>query len=400
MTKQLAGVLALAVLALGTGSSTALADHQTGNVRLDVASSPAGAATILGGGVINCGLVCSETIPLGENCQYVGTGGNHNQGRTLCETVYPTRTLNAFPGAGWSFSGWSGACTNVVGACTVTVTGNPTTVTANLTALAGPTGSIVAPEEGAYLSGYITVRAEVSAPAGVKEVRFYLNNSSGVLKALTAPPWEVTTDSRFFTRGDGPTTFHAVIVDNADNTFTTPTRTVIVDNVAPRLELGGIEQDGYTNDNTPTLTWEVTDTTPVTFTCSVDGGPEAPCSGESSHTPAEPLADGEHAISVRAVDSVELETVATRRFTVDTAAPVVKFVKKPKRKSRKRNAAFRFVTDEAVRYECKLDRKPWAECGGRVKYRVKRGKHTFKVRATDTAGNTSKPKTYKFKVTR
>jgi uncharacterized repeat protein (TIGR02543 family) len=399
MTKQLAGVLALAVLALGMGSSTALADHQTGNVRLEVASSPSGVGTIIGNG-INCGLLCSEVIPLGEDCQYVGTGGNHNQGRTLCETVYPTRTLNVQPAAGWTFTGWSGACTNATGSCTVTVTDNPTRVTANLTALAGPTGSIVAPEEGAYVRGDVTVRAEVSAPAGVKEVRFYLNNSSGALATLTAPPWEVTRDSRFFVSGDGPTTFHAVITDAADNEYTTPVRSVIVDNTAPQLTLGGIEQEAYVNDPTPTLSWEAADTTPVTFTCSVDGAPEGPCSDESSHTPAEPLADGDHAIHVKATDFVGLSTTETRRFTVDTVAPVVGFVKKPKRKSRKRKAVFGLVTDEAVRYECKLDRKPWKECGGRVKQSVKPGKHTFKVRATDLAGNTSKPKTYKFKVVR
>lgn len=398
MRKRMAGLLALALLALGLSGPSAFADHQTGNVRLDVVTNPTGVGTITGSGAA-CTTACTEVIPLGENCEYVGEGGNHNQGRVLCETVYPTRTLNAAPAAGWAFSGWSGACTNATGPCSVTVADNPTRVTANFNALAGPTGSIVAPAEGAYVRGDVTVRAEASAPAGLKEVRLYLNNATGALATFTAPPFEVTRDSRNFVRGDGPTTFHAVITDNANNVYTTPMRTVIVDNAAPRFALSGIEEGGYVASATPTLRFDISDTTPVTVTCAVDGA-EGPCSAEDSHTPAEPLADGEHQITVTATDSVDLTASATRTFTVDTLAPAVKLVGKPKRKSRKRKAVFKFATDEPVSYECKLDRKPWKECGGRAKYRVKRGKHTFKVRATDMAGNVSKAKAYKFKVVR
>jgi uncharacterized repeat protein (TIGR02543 family) len=396
MKRRSAGALALALLALG--AAPAFADHQTGNVTLEVSASPAGAGRITGAG-IDCNATCAQAIPLEAECTYVGSGGNHNQGRMLCETIYPTRTLTAAPAAGWTFAGWSGACTNATGACAVTVHDDPTRVVAHFTPLAGPSGSIVAPEEGAYVRGNVTIRAEASAPAGVKQVRFYLNNSSGALATLTEPPFEITRDSRFFVGGDGPHTFHAVITDNADQVFTTPVRTVTVDNAAPQLSLSGIEEGALIADSLPKLSFEATDTTPVTFVCSVDGV-EGPCSDEGSHTPGEPLADGEHEIGVTATDSVGLETTASRSVRVDTVAPRVRITKKPKRKSSKRKAAFRFTADESASFKCKLDRKAWRACRSGAKFRVKPGKHTFRVRATDLAGNVGKAATYRFKVAR
>jgi len=38
-------------------------------------------------------------------------------------------------------------------------------------------------------------------------------------------------------------------------------------------------------------------------------------------------------------------------------------------------------------FECKLDKKAYKPCDASYKRRVKRGKHTFLVRAVDGAGN-------------
>lgn len=76
-------------------------------------------------------------------------------------------------------------------------------------------------------------------------------------------------------------------------------------------------------------------------------------------------------------------------------------LKKPKRKSAKRKAKFKFKSSEAgSTFECKLDRTKWRRCKSPKKVRrLKRGKHKFKVRATDIAGNTDPtPAKHKFKV--
>ena len=60
----------------------------------------------------------------------------------------------------------------------------------------------------------------------------------------------------------------------------------------------------------------------------------------------------------------------------------------PKR-TRKSKARFRFVSDEAgSTFECKQDRKPWTPCTSPTKVTgLDEGKHRFRVRAIDAAGN-------------
>ena len=85
----------------------------------------------------------------------------------------------------------------------------------------------------------------------------------------------------------------------------------------------------------------------------------------------------------------------------DKKAPETTIVKGPRAKSHKRTAKFKFVSSEpSSTFQCKLDRKPFKPCRSPKKYkRLKPGKHVFKVRATDAAGNRDKtPATRKFRV--
>ena len=72
----------------------------------------------------------------------------------------------------------------------------------------------------------------------------------------------------------------------------------------------------------------------------------------------------------------------------DTRAPQTRITKRPRNRTRKRLAKFRFASTEAgSKFECKLDRKRYVRCGSPRKFKVKRGRHTFRVRAIDAAGN-------------
>ncbi len=63
---------------------------------------------------------------------------------------------------------------------------------------------------------------------------------------------------------------------------------------------------------------------------------------------------------------------------------------------------FSFSSDESGgSYECALDGEAFAPCSSPVKRKVKKGKHTFSVRAVDAAGNAdATPATATFKVKR
>jgi hypothetical protein len=84
----------------------------------------------------------------------------------------------------------------------------------------------------------------------------------------------------------------------------------------------------------------------------------------------------------------------------DKTAPKVTIKKAPKAKSTATTAKFKFVSNEAgSTFQCKLDKGKFKKCKSPKTYKkLKPGKHVFKVKATDGAGNVSKALTRKFTV--
>jgi len=80
-----------------------------------------------------------------------------------------------------------------------------------------------------------------------------------------------------------------------------------------------------------------------------------------------------------------------------------KIVRGPKRRSHRRTARFFFRSNKAhATFECRLDRRPFKRCHSpRVYKHLKPGKHIFRVRATDAAGDRDRsPALRKFTVLR
>ncbi len=85
----------------------------------------------------------------------------------------------------------------------------------------------------------------------------------------------------------------------------------------------------------------------------------------------------------------------------DKKAPETTIIKGPRAKTHSHIARFRFTSSEAgSNYQCKLDRKPFRPCRPGKRYKgLKPGKHVFKVRAIDLAGNVDpSPAKKKFRV--
>jgi hypothetical protein len=67
--------------------------------------------------------------------------------------------------------------------------------------------------------------------------------------------------------------------------------------------------------------------------------------------------------------------------------PQTNISKHPPRKTALRSAGFAFSSDQpGSSFQCKLDRAPFESCGSIFKRKVKRGRHTFQVRAVNSAG--------------
>lgn len=86
--------------------------------------------------------------------------------------------------------------------------------------------------------------------------------------------------------------------------------------------------------------------------------------------------------------------------STDTTAPKVTITKAPKAKSASTTAKFKFKANEGgSKFQCKLDKSKFKTCRSPKKYKkLKPGKHVFKVRAIDKAGNVGKPAKRKFTV--
>lgn len=67
--------------------------------------------------------------------------------------------------------------------------------------------------------------------------------------------------------------------------------------------------------------------------------------------------------------------------------PETSLTKSPKKKTRKKTATFEFnSTTPGVSFECRLDGAPFVPCTSPVTEKVKKGKHSFEVRAKDSEG--------------
>lgn len=83
----------------------------------------------------------------------------------------------------------------------------------------------------------------------------------------------------------------------------------------------------------------------------------------------------------------------------DATPPQTTIASHPRKRTKRRKASFSWTADESARFVCKLDSREFADCRSPFSKRVKRGRHSFSVRASDGAGNVEPdPATFAWKV--
>ena len=193
--------------------------------------------------------------------------------------------------------------------------------------------------------------------------------------------------------GEGSHTFEVRAIDNAGNVdASAASHEWQIDLTPPPVSVDS-GPEGLTNDNTPTFGFS--SEPGAGFECSIDQGSPAfgPCSDPESHTPAEPLADGEYTFRVRASDAATNQAVATRSFTVDGTAPDTQIDSGPAALVNSATAVFSFSGEDQggsglASFECKLDEAAFSACSSGIELtELGEGSHTFEVRAIDNAGN-------------
>lgn len=189
---------------------------------------------------------------------------------------------------------------------------------------------------------------------------------------------------------DGQHTFEVRSIDLAGNIEDPAVaRTFTVDAAAPDTTITS-GPTGIIHHGTPTFGFDSSDPG-ATLECRVDGAPFEACTSPYTTTP---LGDGSHTFEVRATDAVGNTdaTPASRTFTVslDARPPQTTITSRPSPLNLSSRATLVFTSSEGgARFECRLDGGAWTSCTSpRVYTGLRLGNHTFKVRATDRAGNT------------
>jgi len=150
---------------------------------------------------------------------------------------------------------------------------------------------------------------------------------------------------------------------------------------------------GPTNDATPSFGF--TPDAGATVECSVGyGSPEyGPCTGETSHDVAAPLADGSYVFRVRATDGVGNDASASQAFSVDSAAPSLSIDSGPAGPTSEATPSFGFAAAPGATVECSLGQgtPAYGPCTSATTHVVgaplPEGTYVFRVRARDGAGN-------------
>lgn len=163
---------------------------------------------------------------------------------------------------------------------------------------------------------------------------------------------------------------------------------------APALPAPSISAGPANPTNVQSASFTYTDSAAITrFECQRDGLGFAACgtTRPSTMAYAGPLAEGSHTFQVRAVSGTTTSALTSYSWTIDITRPVVTINSGPTGLTASTSASFGFSGSEAGSFQCSLDStaSPVACTSPKSYSGLAQGTHTFFVRETDLAGNTS-----------
>jgi hypothetical protein len=216
--------------------------------------------------------------------------------------------------------------------------------------------------------------------------------------SLDAAPFAACASPQALTQlPDGSHTFRVRAIDASGVADPTPaSSTFAVDTTPPDVFIDS-GPAGPVNDPVPTFAFSSADAS-ATFACSLGAEPPAfaPCPETGTYQPATPLADGSYDFSVRATDPAGNSATADRQFSVDTHPPEVAVESGPSGTTGDAQPTFTFASpDTSATLSCSIDTgdPSFAPCSGdrsdQAASPLADGSYTFRVQATDPAGNTA-----------
>ncbi|HET7854951.1 MAG TPA: Ig-like domain-containing protein, partial [Gaiellaceae bacterium] len=230
----------------------------------------------------------------------------------------------------------------------------------------------------------VTIQQKPSDPSGSQSATFAftVSEQASVTCKLDGGDFAPCTSPVDYSNlVDGIHSFTARAVDSAGNVGDA-TYSWRVDATAPAIAITEKPSDP---SNSTSAAFAFTASEAATE-CKLDDAAFVTCSSPITYAD---LAQGPHTFTVRATDSVGNADQDTYTWTVDSIPPTVAITGgKPSDPTNSRSATFTFTASEPT--QCRLDDGVFAGCTSPKAYNnLADGPHTFTVKATDTAGNTS-----------
>jgi hypothetical protein len=269
----------------------------------------------------------------------------------------------------------------------------PTPATRTFTVNSPPSGMAITggPAEGATTTDRtptFTFSAETDPATFVCKV-----DPGGTFGPAPFAPCSGATAHTPATLADGTWTLWVQAYDDTDTLIGETSRTFNVDATAPQTTLL-TGPPALSSTTSGSFTFSASEPN-AEFECRLDSTDTfawTPCSSPRAFSG---LANGTHTFEVRAVDAYgnRDSTPAATTFTVDTQAPAVSITSAPAALTNDRTPDFGFSTEAGAGVECSIDRgtPAFGACtaahGHTPAAPLADGNWTFRVRATDGAGN-------------
>jgi Bacterial Ig-like domain/Chitobiase/beta-hexosaminidase C-terminal domain len=195
---------------------------------------------------------------------------------------------------------------------------------------------------------------------------------------------------------DGSHTFNVRARDAAGNTGPNATYTWTIDATAPAAP--NITAQPANPTNATSTSFSFTGEAGGTFQCQLDGGGFSACASPRNYSG---LSAGSHTFQVHQTDTAgNTGPNANFTWTIDLSAPAVPSITaNPADPTNATSASFSFTGEAGATFQCQLDDGGFSSCASLENYSsLADGSHTFHVRQTDTAGNTSPDATFTWTV--